>query len=241
MARWVPIDTAMTRELPHDRPFTRLEAMFSLTVDFDRGSPVTLTGYAAQWRWSPSRVKRFLAEVGVEIVYPESTGKRQNQRGMIMCMKPEGKRNDNGMINLIDLNRLQPEPEGKRNENEMKTEGSCASTKRIKTGESEKSTPYIPQTGDDLSALFDEFWQTYPKRVGKEAARKAFCKLKPDALLSARMVQAIERQKQTDQWQRDGGQFIPNPATWLNQKRWEDETGGVNGGGDAPKPWYLRG
>ena len=25
------------------------------------------------------------------------------------------------------------------------------------------------------------------------------------------------------QWQRDNGQYIPHPATWLNQGRWDDE------------------
>ena len=37
------------------------------------------------------------------------------------------------------------------------------------------------------------------------------------------MIDAVEKQKKTDQWTRDGGQYIPHPATWLNQRRWEDE------------------
>ena len=37
------------------------------------------------------------------------------------------------------------------------------------------------------------------------------------------MIGAVEAQKQTEQWKRDGGQYIPHPATWLNQMRWEDE------------------
>ena len=37
------------------------------------------------------------------------------------------------------------------------------------------------------------------------------------------MLSAIDTQKKSDQWKKDGGQFIPNPATWLNQRRWEDE------------------
>lgn len=67
---------------------------------------------------------------------------------------------------------------------------------------------------------FDAFWTAYPKKVGKGDARKAFAKVNVgiDVLLSA-----IERQKQSRQWQKDNGQFIPNPSTWLNQCRWEDE------------------
>ena len=37
------------------------------------------------------------------------------------------------------------------------------------------------------------------------------------------LIAAIERQKQSQQWIKDDGQYIPNPATWLNQGRWEDE------------------
>ena len=37
------------------------------------------------------------------------------------------------------------------------------------------------------------------------------------------MLEAIEKHKASSQWQKDGGQFIPHPATWLNQERWEDE------------------
>ena len=35
----------------------------------------------------------------------------------------------------------------------------------------------------------------------------------------------IDRKAASDSWQKDGGQFIPNPATYLNQRRWEDGTG----------------
>jgi hypothetical protein len=37
------------------------------------------------------------------------------------------------------------------------------------------------------------------------------------------LLDAIEKHKQSAQWQKDGGQYIPHPATWLNQQRWEDE------------------
>lgn len=70
---------------------------------------------------------------------------------------------------------------------------------------------------------FDRFWSAYPKKVGKGAAERAFAKYKPDDDLTDRMIRAVEQAKRSDQWRKDGGQFIPNPATWLNQKRWEDE------------------
>ena len=74
-----------------------------------------------------------------------------------------------------------------------------------------------------LSAAFDRFWELYPRHQGKETARKTWEKLKPDAALLEIMLSALERQRASDQWRRDGGQFIPYPATWLNGRRWEDE------------------
>ena len=67
---------------------------------------------------------------------------------------------------------------------------------------------------------FDKFWSAYPKKVGKKEAKKAFTKV---GVSTDILVDAIEKQKQSKQWQKDNGQYIPNPATWLNQSRWEDE------------------
>jgi len=70
---------------------------------------------------------------------------------------------------------------------------------------------------------FDEFWRLYPKKVGKGAARKAWNKAKPSALVHQKILEAIPRAMNTDQWRRENGRFIPNPATWLNEGRWDDE------------------
>lgn len=70
---------------------------------------------------------------------------------------------------------------------------------------------------------FDEFWTAYPKKVGKKAAWSSWNKLRPDAELHDKIMTAIGKARATDQWQRENGRFIPNPATWLNQGRWDDE------------------
>ena len=68
--------------------------------------------------------------------------------------------------------------------------------------------------------LFNCFWSAYPKKVGKGSAEKAWLKMSPDLQV---VLDALEVQKQTEQWQKEKGKFIPHPATWLNGKRWEDE------------------
>lgn len=80
---------------------------------------------------------------------------------------------------------------------------------------------------------FNEFWTAYPKKVGKKAAWAAWKKVKPDAELFDKIMTSISKAKATEQWQRENGRFIPNPTTWLNQGRWDDEyeegpTNGIN-------------
>lgn len=69
-------------------------------------------------------------------------------------------------------------------------------------------------------AAFDAFWEAYPKKVGKAAAKKAFDKVPKNVW--DKLVPSVNIQKQSRQWLKDDGQFIPNPATWLNQGRWDD-------------------
>lgn len=78
----------------------------------------------------------------------------------------------------------------------------------------------LPPAGVD--ARFERFWSAYPNKTGKDAARKSFVKRKPDDALTKVMLEAIAAQSQSDQWRRDSGRYIPNPATWLNQGRWAD-------------------
>lgn len=75
----------------------------------------------------------------------------------------------------------------------------------------------------DIDILFDRFWSEYPRKEAKQAAKAEFEKLKPTEELLLTMIEAIEKQKQSTQWQESGGQYIPHPRTWLHNKRWEDE------------------
>ena len=74
-----------------------------------------------------------------------------------------------------------------------------------------------------MGERFDRFWASYPNKTGKQAALKTWSKLKPSAELTESILAAVEYQKTWDRWTKDGGRYIPNPATWLNQGRWEDE------------------
>jgi hypothetical protein len=78
-------------------------------------------------------------------------------------------------------------------------------------------------TGVERDAFESKFWAAYPRKVAKASAAKAFAKINPDDALLARMLAALAAHVASEQWRRDDGRFVPHPATWLNQRRWEDE------------------
>ena len=86
---------------------------------------------------------------------------------------------------------------------------------------------------------FAEFWSVYPKKKAKQDAIKAWDKIKPDEALGKTIIKAVQAQKLTQDWIKNGGAFIPYPATYLNGRRWEDEED--NNGADkndlAPNQW----
>jgi hypothetical protein len=88
--------------------------------------------------------------------------------------------------------------------------------------------PPTPRTrgsaGDDG---FDAFWMAYPNKTAKQAAAKAFAKLAPSADLLDEILQAVARQKTWPKWVKDGGQYIPHPATWLGRQEWLNEAPAV--------------
>ena len=81
----------------------------------------------------------------------------------------------------------------------------------------------VGMQGKGVQEAFERFWTAYPRKVGKGRAEKLFVWLKPDHRLLDTMLTAIEQAKGSEHWQRDQGRYIPNPSTWLGQRRWEDE------------------
>lgn len=77
------------------------------------------------------------------------------------------------------------------------------------------------ESKENSTTRFDEFWDCYPKKVAKKDAVKAWSKISNDAF--AEIMESLEKWKRSSGWTKDGGQFIPNAATWLNGERWKDE------------------
>jgi hypothetical protein len=93
----------------------------------------------------------------------------------------------------------------------------------VETARGADSENSVDQSMTLVQQRFVVFWAAYPKKSGKGAAEKSWDKIKPTEKLFTGIMNALEAAKQCDQWLRENGRYIPNPATWLNQKRWEDE------------------
>lgn len=98
------------------------------------------------------------------------------------------------------------------------------------TSNKNNNIPPISPKGEAYSDAFLSFWSAYPRKVGKGEAWKVWKRLRPDGVLVSLMLNAVALQRGSPAWERDGGQYIPHPATWLRQRRWEDETDTREGG-----------
>ena len=90
-----------------------------------------------------------------------------------------------------------------------------------------ENTPLTPLEGEGASVQqqrFEIWWKENPKKVAKQYALKAWMRIKPDEKLFEKMLKALAEQKQSEQWRRDNGKYIPNPATWLNGGYWDNES-----------------
>jgi hypothetical protein len=76
---------------------------------------------------------------------------------------------------------------------------------------------------DENDPAFAAFWDSYPRRVAKKDARKAWAKLNPSPELAARIVAQLEWQVPAFKWDGEKSDFAPYPASWLNAERWNDE------------------
>lgn len=77
-----------------------------------------------------------------------------------------------------------------------------------------------PEITTGIDRAFDAFWAAYPLHKSKVKAYEAFQALNPDSKLLEAMILAIQKQKS---WRRMREGYIPMPATWIRERRWEDD------------------
>jgi len=100
--------------------------------------------------------------------------------------------------------------------------------------ESEQHTPIAREkTARSMRDGFDAFWLQYPKKVARQAALKAWSRIAA-SVSTADIMAGLERATRSEQWLKDGGQFVPHAATWLNGGRWTDDLPAAAGRGPVP-------
>ena len=69
---------------------------------------------------------------------------------------------------------------------------------------------------------FSEFWSVYPRKVAKKDAMKAWAALDMSPELLKRILKAVIVARASDQWKKDGGQYVPYAGTYIRGERWDD-------------------
>lgn len=213
-------------------PYSR--AVKGHVIAFERGEVLGSLRYLAErWGWSVKRVRVFVAQL-------EKKGtlraQRETQAGHVYLLVnyDSYQSNGHGEGTASDGGRAQRgHSEGTARAQRKTSEVSEANetTKAEERSSCPTATPSDaiarPVNGhakvypDDFLA----FYGPYPRHEAKDDALKAWkatAKARPPI---EEIVAAIEAQKKSDNWRKEGGKFIPLPATWLRAGRWADSLG----------------
>jgi hypothetical protein len=74
-----------------------------------------------------------------------------------------------------------------------------------------------------LDSEFAQFWASFPRKRNKKDALKAFAQARREGVTLDTMLEALSWQRGQSQWVRDGGQYIPFPASWIRAGSYDDE------------------
>lgn len=129
------------------------------------------------------------------------------------------------LFTICNYNELQPFPKSERH-NERRGSGTTAEQNKNDKNE------YITYTTE-----FEKFWEAYPKKLNKKKAFEAWQSHNGNRPELDDLITHVNKWKETAEWKKENGQFIPYPSTWLNGKRWEDEIPENTPNDDDPPYW----
>lgn len=99
--------------------------------------------------------------------------------------------------------------------------------KNVKKDKNDKNPPNPPRGNvpNEYSESFETWWAAYPNKIGKLAAFRAWKKIGESKTATVQeLIKAINDQIRANHFRgSNGADYIPNPATWLNQGRWMDD------------------
>lgn len=68
---------------------------------------------------------------------------------------------------------------------------------------------------------FTKFWNAYPNKKSKKKARVTWSRI--SIKNHTKIFESLKNHKNSIQWKKKNGEFIPHPTTWLNGERWDDD------------------
>jgi hypothetical protein len=162
---FVPLDINLTKFLPkyESRAYTKLEAMYSVSIDYFKNNPVSCAGYSRLWKWSRKKVNKFMNDIGVEIFYESSTKEKQNQRGQIRVQIGDRSGTDKEQMRFINLRNLEVTGDRSGTDKEQigDRSGNNTNKKEIMNNKKEIKKSY--------SEPFERLRNDYPNKEGSKA------------------------------------------------------------------------
>ena len=186
-----------------------------IPIEFKRGQVLAGEEYLAnRWKWSRGKVRRFLHFLESETVQ-QITRQTVQQTNKVI-----------GIVTILNWEIYQSDSTANSTPNSPTLDTSNGTTdghQTVQQTDTPKNVKNVKNVKNTYSVLFEKFWLAYPRKDNKTTAYKAFVKIEPTDKLVGIFLKAIVAQKQSSQWLKDNGDFIPYASTWLSQHRWEDE------------------
>ena len=185
---------------------------------------------ADRWKWSRGKLRRFLDElISVQQITREPVQQNKNLSCLITITNyHEYQKNDTTKSDVSDTTSSTTDEQ----QIEQQTNNRQYRNKNDKNNENDKKEELEPKTlvhkVNEYREDFDKFWKAYPRKEGKGSALKAWNKFngKTETILPV-ILSAIEVQKKalgSALNPKSGPGYIPHPASWLNGRRWDDDS-----------------
>lgn len=131
----------------------------------------------------------------------------------------------NSTVFDINIQGGNDQPNGQATDNQRAVNGQATTNKNLKKDKKgKKERKHLEHFSNDFQGNgFERFWEAYPRKKSKGQAERAWKSIGPDQVLIGRISSALDIAKTSVDWSRDGGRYIPYPATWLRARGWEDE------------------
>lgn len=208
----------------------------------ETNQPKCTTGYTAEGlKWSEAKVRRAKKELMrlglVEDVQQKVNGKVTGcfiKLNYILKQETINHPNDFSQCgnesnhpydfpqggNVHRVENLQTNALSSDNINALNADNINALSSNTLASETDTKTKYSLK---ELENDFEEVWKAYPKKQGKEAAKKAYIKARKAGTSNLEIIKGLTQYKLFIQANNTSERYIKHGSTWFNQQCWQDD------------------